>query len=112
MFNSAADLLAEENQSDFLRTAAVKRLSDTPYEIGDKTDSGLIMVAGKRKRASSSNAIAEYLHQSDARDAAQAEIHFQMKRQELELRQKELEVRKMEAETMRMIMMEFLKKNQ
>ena len=119
MFHSAADLLAEENQSEFLRTAAVKRLSETPYgfddktdEFDDKTDISSVMVGGKRKRTSSSNAIVEYLHQSDARDRADTETRLHMHRQEMEMRQRELEVKKMEAETMRMIMMELLKKNQ
>lgn len=94
-----------------MRTAAVKRLSENPMEFDEKTDSSSVIL-GKRKRASSSNAILDYLKQSDAKDSAQNEIRLQIQRQELELRQRELEVKKMEAENMRMILMELMKKNQ
>jgi len=80
-------------------------------EFDEKTDSSSVIL-GKRKRASSSNAILDYLKQSDAKDSAQNEIRLQIQRQELELRQRELEVKKMEAENMRIILMELMKKNQ
>ena len=80
-------------------------------EFFEKTDSSSVIL-GKRKRTSSSNAILDYLKQSDAKDSAQNEIRLQIQRQELELRQRELEVKKMEAENMRMILMELMKKNQ